>query len=184
MAISAGWLDQAIREPSPNADARPADQPISLLVIHNISLPPGSYGGRHINDFFANRLKIDDDPYFSIIKDLKVSAHVLIDRQGAITQFVSFDDRAWHAGLSCFDRQQRCNDYAIGIELEGTDIESYTGSQYEALLQVTQGIMAAYPLITPRRIVGHSDIAPGRKTDPGNSFDWYYYLSKLRGAIP
>lgn len=187
MIIADGWLQQAIREPSPNADSRPTDQQISLLVIHNISLPPGCYGGGHINDFFANRLKIDEDPYFSTIKDLNVSAHLLIDREGQITQFVSLADRAWHAGVSCFNRQERCNDYAIGIELEGTDIESYTNAQYDALIQVTLAIMVAYPLITPERIVGHSDIAPGRKTDPGISFDWYDYLStllsKLQGAV-
>jgi len=172
MKMRDGWLLDAEHLVSPNADARPPDELPSLLVIHNISLPPGRFGGDDIRDFFTNCLDCSAHPYFRQLGDVKVSAHLLIDRQGHVTQFVSFLERAWHAGESCFEGRQRCNDFSIGIELEGTDTLAYTARQYEALADVTLALMREYPAITPQRIVGHCDISPGRKTDPGEAFDW------------
>lgn len=174
-----GWLQNAICKPSPNYNQRPEGTPVSLLVIHNISLPPGEFGGKYICDFFANCLNPAEHPYFETISDLKVSAHLLIQRDGELVQFVSFDDRAWHAGNSCYEGAENCNDFAIGIELEGTDDISYTEDQYRALSAVTLALMEHYPSINIGRIVGHSDIAPDRKTDPGPAFDWPHYLSSL-----
>lgn len=182
MISNDGWLQNASRCLSPNRDARPADQQVSLLVIHNISLPPGVFGGRHINDFFTNQLQTAQHPYFSAIAELRVSTHLLIDRNGDVIQFVPFHERAWHAGLSCFEKQERCNDFSIGIELEGTDIEPYTDRQYGKLCRVTKSIMNSFPEITLQRIVGHADIAPGRKSDPGISFDWHRYLTAVKEA--
>lgn len=145
---------------------------VDLLVIHNISLPPGCYGGGYIEALFDNRLDAAAHPYFRDIASLKVSAHLLIDREGRITQFVPFDKKAWHAGQSCFQGREACNDFSIGIELEGCDDEAFTDDQYESLIEVTRLLMANYPRITLDRIVGHSEIAPGRKTDPGPCFDW------------
>ena len=173
-----GWLDEPRRVLSDNYDQRPSDTEISLLVIHNISLPPGSFGDSHIEDFFCNKLDINAHPYFSEIADLAVSAHLLIDRQGQLVQFVSFLQRAWHAGDSSYEGCDNCNNYSIGIELEGVDAGPYTDAQYKALAQVTSLLITAYPGLTKDRIVGHSDIAPGRKTDPG-AFDWQRYLSAL-----
>ena len=181
MSVTDGWLALPNSVRSPNADQRPAGEEISLLVLHNISLPPGEFGGGHVHDFFTNSLRADSDPYFETIANLRVSAHLFVGRDGAVTQFVSFADRAWHAGVSCFQGRERCNDFSIGIELEGTDIDPYTDEQYRALISVTKSIRAEYPAITTARIVGHADIAPGRKTDPGDSFDWYYFLSGLEG---
>jgi AmpD protein len=172
LAVVDGWLTGAERLVSPNADQRPPGELPSLLVIHNISLPPGCFGGGEIRAFFTNCLDCSAHPYFAEIAGLRVSAHLLIDRGGSVTQFVSFLDRAWHAGVSSFEGRERCNDYAIGIELEGTDTEPYTESQYGMLAAVCRVLMATYPAITPARITGHADIAPGRKTDPGASFDW------------
>ena len=172
MHIDKGWISTAIQLASPNVDARPDESDISLLVIHNISLPPGQFGGGHVNALFTNQLNPNAHPYFAQIADLKVSAHVLIDREGVVTQFVPFHQRAWHAGVSVFDGRSACNDYSIGIELEGADTMSYTDQQYACLAEITQCLMAKYPSLTAKRIAGHSDIAPGRKTDPGVSFDW------------
>ena len=163
--------------PSPNFGARPDDADITLLVVHNISLPPGQFGGPHIEDFFCNRLDRQAHPYFSEIADMQVSAHALVRRDGSIVQFVSCLDRAWHAGRSCFGNEEECNDFAIGIELEGTDDMPYTEQQYLALARLTRLTMAAWPAVTPERITGHSDIAPGRKTDPGPAFQWPYFKS-------
>lgn len=174
-----GWLTSVRRVRSPNHSARPTGSEISLLVIHNISLPPGSFGGSHIEQFFCNRLDPHEHPYFAEIKHLEVSAHLLIDRQGELIQFVPFSQRAWHAGVSSFDGCDQCNDYSIGIELEGTDDLAYADVQYEVLGQVTETLIAAYPGLTKDRIVGHCDIAPGRKTDPGATFDWPRYLADL-----
>lgn len=174
-----GWLSVAGRTPSPNFNQRPAGEEVSLLVIHNISLPPGEFGTGCIEDFFCNKLDIDRHPFFQEIENVQVSAHLLIDRQGRVTQFVGFDERAWHAGQSLFDGRDNCNDFSIGIELEGTDDQAYTEAQYQALVDCTRAIQRQYPAITSDRIVGHSDIAPGRKTDPGNSFDWSYYKNRL-----
>lgn len=162
---------------SPNCNARPDENDISLLVIHNISLPPGRFGGPWIDDLFCNRLDCSVHPYFEGLKDLRVSSHLLIDRQGRVTQYVPFNLRAHHAGVSCFDGREACNDFSIGIELEGCDDEPFTPEQYTALAAVTRLLLAAYPGITPERITGHADIAPDRKTDPGPCFDWPRYRS-------
>lgn len=164
--------------PSPNANERP-DGEISLLVIHNISLPPGQFGGGHVTELFTNRLDPSAHPFFKEIEGLEVSAHMLIERDGGMTQFVPFDRRAWHAGQSCFDGREACNDFAIGIELEGTDDQPYTDAQYSQLAAVTRALLSEYPELTPERITGHSDIAPGRKTDPGPAFDWVRYRASL-----
>ena len=164
-----GWLDGARCEPSPNCDERPANAAISLLVVHAISLPPGVFGGSEIVDFFCNRLDVEAHPYFGAIRHLRVSAHFLIRRDGTTLQFVSCDRRAWHAGVSCWQGRERCNDFSIGIELEGDDHCAFTDAQYAVLNELTARLCEAYPL---QAIVGHSDIAPGRKTDPGPHFDW------------
>lgn len=177
--ITNGLLTAAIQHHSPNANQRPQGHAISLLVIHNISLPPGKFGTRCVQAFFTNQLDSTQDPYFETIAGLKVSAHLFIERDGAITQFVPFGDRAWHAGVSSFHGVENCNDYSIGIELEGCDDIAYTDAQYEALAQVTRQIQMAYPLITPERIVGHNQIAPERKTDPGEAFDWLRFHALL-----
>lgn len=177
--VEQGWLAGAARIESPNADRRPEGCPVSLLVIHNISLPPGQFATGDIEALFCNRLDHHKHPYFEGLCELRVSAHLLIDRGGAVTQFVSFDRRAWHAGVSCFEGVERCNDFSIGIELEGTDDLPYTEQQYTVLAEVVEAIRRAYPMISKQRITGHSDIAPGRKTDPGPAFDWEYFFSRL-----
>ncbi len=173
-----GWLSCARRFPSPNFNPRPGPG-IDLLVIHNISLPPGEYGGTYVDDFFSNCLDPSRHSYFAEICHLQVSAHLLIDRAGELTQYVSFNDRAWHAGQSSFCGRHNCNDFSIGVELEGCDEQPFTASQYSSLVMVTRLIRAAYPAITSERIVGHSDIAPERKTDPGPFFEWSRYLQAL-----
>ncbi|KPQ01139.1 1,6-anhydro-N-acetylmuramyl-L-alanine amidase AmpD [Marinobacter sp. HL-58] len=165
--------------PSPNFGLRPEGSGISLLVVHNISLPPGQFGGDAIERFFCNQLEASGHPYFEMIAGMKVSSHLLIRRDGSPVQFVSLLDRAWHAGRSCFQGEEECNDFSIGIELEGTDDIPYTPAQYRALAELSRLIMAAWPDITPDRITGHSDIAPGRKTDPGPAFDWSRYRKLL-----
>lgn len=178
-----GRLPEARWCASPNFGARPEPEEISLLVIHNISLPPGQFGGGHIEAFFQNRLDASAHPYFSTIERLQVSAHALIDRQGSVTQFVDLRQRAWHAGRSCFGGREACNDYSIGIELEGADEIPYTDAQYQALAWVAARIMSAWPDITTDRIVGHCDIAPGRKTDPGPAFHWPRFHRELTLAL-
>jgi AmpD protein len=168
--------------PSPNFGPRPDGTAISLLVVHNISLPPGRFGGPEIEDFFCNRLDHSAHPYFQTIEGVQVSAHLLIRRDGALVQFVSLLDRAWHAGRSCFEGQEECNDFSIGIELEGTDEIPYTPEQYFKLAEVADLIMAAWPAINTSRITGHCDIAPGRKSDPGPAFDWQYFRAALQSA--
>ena len=177
-----GWCSDVRRVPSPNCDMRAEMCDISLLVIHNISLPPGEFGGPYIEQLFSNCLSPEAHPYFADIAGLEVSAHLLIDRSGECTQFVSFDERAWHAGASCFEGREHCNDFAIGIELEGTDTSGYTDEQYTVLARVTRVLKIRYPAITRERIVGHSDIAPGRKTDPGSGFDWDKFLALVFDA--
>lgn len=177
--IKDGFLTNAIPCLSPNANQRPQGQPISLLVIHNISLPPGQFGTGYVTDFFTNQLDPSRHPYFQTIAGLQVSAHLFIERKGRVTQFVSFDRRAWHAGASSFQGVDNCNDYSIGIELEGCDNIAYTDAQYDALARVSRLILAVYPAIKLDRIVGHSEIAPGRKTDPGDAFDWARYRALL-----
>lgn len=179
--IERGWLKYARRLASPNCDERPVLDEISLLVVHGISLPPRQYGGAFIEAFFCNRLDPGDHPYFAQIAALRVSAHLLIRRDGEAVQFVPFDKRAWHAGASRFDGRACCNDFSIGIELEGCDDEPYEPVQYQRLAQVTRVLIAAYPGITPERVVGHCDIAPGRKSDPGAAFDWALFRHLLAG---
>jgi len=158
--------------PSPNMDDRPETSDINLLVIHSISLPPGEYGGNHIEQLFTNSLPADAHPYFEEIHQLEVSAHVLIKRDGRVIQFVPFNKRAWHAGESCYQGNECCNDFSIGIELEGTDTDTFESCQYETLVELVKALCIHYPALTTTRIAGHSDIAPGRKTDPGSGFDW------------
>ncbi|MET0067643.1 MAG: 1,6-anhydro-N-acetylmuramyl-L-alanine amidase AmpD [Candidatus Thiodiazotropha sp.] len=165
--------------PSPNCDPRPADAVIDLLVIHSISLPPGGYGGTGIDDLFLNRLDPDAHPFFATIHTLKVSSHLLIGRNGSIIQYVPFEMRAWHAGASNFCGRGCCNDFSIGIELEGCDEDPYTDAQYLALVRATHWLMQRYPGIRETRITSHSAIAPGRKTDPGPHFDWRRYRKLL-----
>lgn len=164
---------------SPHCDERPQPDEISLLVIHCISLPEGKYGTPYVRQLFMGELKTDAHPDFSILKGLRVSAHCVIRRDGTLEQYVPFDKRAWHAGRSRYCGRRRCNDFSIGIELEGTDNSAYTQSQYEQLIAVTKALIARYPKLNRRRIVGHQDIAPGRKTDPGSEFDWRTYLDAL-----
>lgn len=169
-----GLLLPVSHRPSSHYDDRPMAAAIDMIVIHGISLPPGEFGGPAIEAFFCGSLDAALHPYFAGIADLKVSAHLLIKRTGEITQFVPFTKRAWHAGQSSFQGRENCNDFSIGIELEGTDDMHYEKAQYQQLGRVVVLLMQAYPAITPDRIVGHSDIAPGRKTDPGPVFDWTY----------
>lgn len=176
-----GRLPTARWCPSPNFGPRPDADDISLVVVHNISLPPEQFGGSHIEDFFCNRLDTSVHPYFEEIGEMKVSSHLLIRRDGELLQFVNLRDRAWHAGRSVFCGREECNDFAVGIELEGADEIPYTEEQYRKLAEVTQEIMAAWPAITEDRIAGHSDIAPGRKTDPGPAFSWRYFRKLLAG---
>jgi len=170
-------LDQARFLRSPHADQRPPDTRIELVVIHNISLPPGEFGGPYIEDFFLGRLDPDAHPYFAGIADMRVSAHLLIRRDGSLVQFVPFTWRAWHAGESRFGERQRCNDFSIGIELEGTDTDAYGSAQYDALVKVLAALKQRYPSIWAVR--GHSSISPARKTDPGPAFDWGRLASRL-----
>lgn len=164
---------------SPNFNQRPDHTDIQLVVIHNISLPPSQFGGGYIEQFFQNKLDWDVHPYFKTIEGMQVSAHLLILRSGEILQFVNFKDRAWHAGRSTYMANPECNDYSIGIELEGSDDQDFTEQQYQALVEVVATLQHAYPKIKSH-IAGHSDIAPGRKTDPGPHFQWAYFRDQLK----
>jgi AmpD protein len=173
LAVDAeGRLPAATQLPSPNCDDRPEDTPISLLVVHGISLPPGRFGGDAIRRLFTNRLDPRAHPSFATIADRRVSAHFLIRRDGALLQFVACARRAWHAGESSWRGRTRCNDFSIGIELEGTDDTPFEPRQYVSLVGALRALFARYPKLGSRRLAGHSDIAPGRKTDPGPYFDW------------
>lgn len=172
MLIDRHWLAEAFRLPSPNFDNRADANDISLIVIHCISLPPGEFGHDFIDQLFCNRLRPGDHPYFESIHHLRVSAHLLIKRAGEITQYVAFDKRAWHAGVSSYQGRERCNEFSIGIELEGADDIPYTDAQYRQLAAAIAALLKAYPTLSKRHIVGHRDIAPERKTDPGPAFDW------------
>lgn len=178
MQINNHWLTEARRCPSPFFNQRP-DNEISLLVVHNIALPPKVYGGCWIEALFTGELPPDQHPYFAEVAHLQVSAHLLIRRTGELVQFVGFDQRAWHAGQSNFQGRENCNDFAVGIELEGSDDQPYTVRQYSQLIAVSQLLMQTYPGITPDRICGHDQLAPDRKTDPGQAFDWLAYLGAL-----
>lgn len=172
------WLNTARRVPSPNFNQRP-DQQVSLLVIHNITLPPEQFGGDYVERFFTNTLDHKEHPFFEQLKGFEVSAHLYIRRDGELIQFVPLNKRAWHAGQSEYQGRSNCNDFSIGIELEGYDRCPYTPAQYDCLHNTTKQIMHHYPMITAERITGHSHIAPGRKTDPGPAFDWSRYLESL-----
>lgn len=178
LIIRNGWLDDARHCLSPHFNARP-NKEVSLLVIHNISLPAGRFGLPFIDQLFQGCLDVTADESFQELQGLEVSAHFLIRRDGELVQYVSCDDRAWHAGVSEFDGRSGCNDFAVGIELEGTDSVDYSDLQYAKLIALTKELMARYPDITLDRITGHSDIAPGRKTDPGESFDWQRFKNAL-----
>lgn len=164
---------------SPNFDARPPGNAPEVIVVHNISLPPGEFGGPGIEQLFTNTLDFDAHPYYATLRGMTVSSHLLIRRDGEVVQFVPFTERAWHAGVSCCEGRERVNDFSIGIELEGSDDVPFTDAQYSQLAQVTRLLMRAYPAITTARLVGHSEIAPGRKTDPGPHFDWQRYRAML-----
>ncbi len=169
MINKTGFLKAAKRIDSPNFDERPAHTLINMIVIHNISLPPSQYGGDGIVQLFTNQLNPNEHPYYAEIYTRKVSAHFLIRRDGEVIQFVSCLNRAWHAGVSNWQGRERCNDFSIGIELEGSDFEAFEPKQYQTLIALVKKLKQAYPI---EHIVGHSDIAPGRKTDPGPFFDW------------
>jgi N-acetyl-anhydromuramoyl-L-alanine amidase len=165
---------------SPYFDARPAGVLPELIVVHGISLPPGEFGGPWIDRLFTGGLPPDAHPYFRDIARARVSAHVLIRRDGTIVQYVPFGQRAWHAGQSHYRGRAACNDFSIGIELEGTDATPYTDAQYDQLAALVEALLATYPSLSIDHITGHSDIAPGRKTDPGPSFEWERWRSILR----
>jgi AmpD protein len=170
--ISDGWLNPANIIESPNYNERPENITIDAIVLHSISLPPGCYGGHDIEKLFTNTLDHSKDLYFQQIKDMKVSSHLLINRTGELIQFVNLYDRAWHAGQSELYGSENCNNFSIGIELEGTDTTPFDMPQYQTLRRVIGCIIQHFPHITPQRVVGHCDIAPERKTDPGSCFDW------------
>lgn len=176
----AGLIRPATQCPSPNQDDRPEGASPELIVIHGISLPPGCYGGPHIEQLFTNCLDAAAHPYFREIADLHVSAHLLFKRDGSLLQFVPFERRAWHAGPSNFRGRPCCNDFSIGIELEGEDDVSYTDAQYDELALVVAALFEAYPALDTRVIAGHCDIAPGRKTDPGPAFDWLRLYDQIQ----
>jgi AmpD protein len=173
------WIENIYHNPSPNYDQRPAGTEIELLVIHAISLPPNQFGGQFIDQLFTNSLNENAHPSFAEIASLRVSSHLLIRRTGDITQYVSLQQRAWHAGVSSFAGRERCNDFSIGIELEGCDSIAYTDIQYQQLIKTIKLLQQTWPILTSDRIVGHCDIAPGRKTDPGPYFDW----ERLRNGL-
>ncbi len=181
--IEHGWLTNVSHRSSVNYDERPSGSVIELLVVHGISLPPGEFGEGWIEDLFCNQLDPEAHPAFSEIAALRVSAHLLIRRDGSVVQFVPFEKRAWHAGESCFEGRTRCNDFSIGIELEGSDDAPYDPAQYRMLARLARLLMVTYPAITAERIVGHSDVAPGRKTDPGASFDWSLFRAMLQDDL-
>ncbi|MFP1682476.1 1,6-anhydro-N-acetylmuramyl-L-alanine amidase AmpD [Alloalcanivorax sp. C16-1] len=172
LTLTDHWIDQARRVPSPNFNARPDPEDIALVVIHNISLPPERFGGPWIEAFFQNRLDPDADPYFQTLRDLKVSSHFLIRRDGELVQFVACDRRAWHAGVSRWRGRDNCNDFSLGIELEGADRIPYQDAQYRCLNALLDVLIAHYPRLSRDTLTGHEHIAPGRKTDPGPAFDW------------
>ena len=180
LSLADGWISQARKVPSPNYNARPSGTKVSMIVVHNISLPPGCFGGDHIESLFTNCLDPSIDPFFEEIAGLEVSAHFLIRRDGELVQFVSANDRAWHAGVSSWCGREGCNDFSVGIELEGADDISYSDAQYAVLVNVIEALRAEYSEISLGDIVGHSDIAPGRKTDPGEAFDWGRLKRSLR----
>jgi AmpD protein len=176
-----GWLPQATRYDTPYYDARPDPADITLLVVHNISLPLGWFGGPHVSDLFTGRIDYNADPSFADLRGLKVSSHFFIRRDGRVIQYVNANDRAWHAGRSCFQGREKCNDFSIGVELEGSDFVPFEVAQYDALADLTIALRGHYPLTD---VQGHEHIAPGRKTDPGPCFDWDFYRNLLNKKAP
>ena len=170
--LSSGWMRGVRHVASPNHDSRPAGVVADLIVIHGISLPPGEFGGPWIDRLFTNTLPPEAHPYFAEVGGLRVSSHLVLTREGAVTQYVKFTERAWHAGKSVYLGRESCNDFSVGVELEGTDTLPYESTQYAALARVVAALCTAYPQLSPDRLAGHCDIAPGRKTDPGPAFDW------------
>ncbi len=181
---ASGLLSTARLCLSPNCDERPDESDISLIVIHNISLPPNQFGGQGIDQLFTNTLDKNAHPFYQDIIDLRVSSHLLIRRDGEVVQYVPFHKRAWHAGESQFLGRRVCNDFSIGIEMEGTDFEPFTGKQYEVLIATIKGLLEAYPTLSAEAITGHEHIAPGRKTDPGPYFDWERLQKVFKSQIP
>jgi AmpD protein len=179
LAINNGWLQETEHQLSSFFSPRQPKESISLLVIHNISLPSGSFGNNHITELFLGKLDSNAHPSFCDLNGLEVSAHCLIKRDGQIVQYVSFNNKAWHAGVSCFKNKDKCNDFSIGIELEGTDNIPYEEAQYQQLAILTASLQRTYPNIINENIVGHCDIAPVRKTDPGEAFDWCHFRELL-----
>jgi len=174
-----GFVKAARKVPSPNYDDRPEGAVIEALIIHAISLPPGQYGGVCVEQFFCNQLDREEHPYFAEIAELKVSSHFLIHRSGELVQFVPIHQRAWHAGVSCCMGREAVNDFSIGIELEGSDDDTFEDAQYQTLTELTHTLISAIPTLSAKHIYGHADIAPGRKTDPGPNFDWQAYRLAL-----
>ena len=175
---TSGLIKEARQQSSPNCDSRPDESDISLIVIHGISLPPGKFGDDYIDQLFCNNLDPEEHPYFKEICGLQVSSHFLIRRDGEVVQYVPLQKRAWHAGVSNYKNRDCCNDFSIGIEMEGEDETPYTDVQYQVLSELIKSLISTYPGLNQETIAGHSDIAPGRKTDPGEAFDWEY-LSQL-----
>ena len=172
--LESGLMRGVRQVASPNRDLRPAGVEADLIVVHGISLPPGEFGGPWIDRLFTNSLPADVHPYFAEVGSLRVSSHLVVARDGTVTQYVGFAERAWHAGKSVYQGREACNDFSVGVELEGTDTLPYEPTQYVALAEVVAALCAAYPRLSPDALVGHSDIAPGRKTDPGPAFDWLH----------
>ena len=175
-----GWLTGARRVLSPNQEARPEGSDISLVVIHAISLPPDQFGGDAVERFFLNRLDPARHPYFATIHELRVSAHFYVRRSGRIIQFVGCDRRAWHAGKSAWQGRENCNDYSVGVELEGSDNQPFTPAQYESLATLVDALRRRYPIAA---IAGHRHVAPGRKTDPGPHFDWAFLRARYPSLV-
>jgi AmpD protein len=180
LTIKSGWLTKVEKMPSPHFSPRNLGDDVSLLVIHNISLPAGQFTGNYISDLFLGCLDCKADKSFADLVGVRVSAHCLIRRNGSIIQYVSFNDKAWHAGVSSFDGREQCNDFSIGIELEGTDTTDYTPDQYKQLINLTRCLQDEFPAIIAANIAGHCHIAPGRKTDPGQAFDWLYFRNAIQ----
>jgi AmpD protein len=181
--LDSGLMSGARQIASPNCDSRPAGVEADLIVVHGISLPPEEFGGPWIERLFTNTLPPQAHPYFAQVQSVRVSAHLVLGRDGAVTQYVRFTERAWHAGKSIYLGREACNDFSVGIELEGTDTTPYEDAQYGALAEVVAALCAAYPRLSPDRLAGHSDIAPGRKTDPGPAFDWMRARHLIAAAV-
>ncbi|CAA6812890.1 MAG: N-acetylmuramoyl-L-alanine amidase (EC AmpD [uncultured Thiotrichaceae bacterium] len=182
--ISSGLIEPARQNPSPNHDNRPESVLPSLIVIHNISLPPDEFGGSGIDELFTNNLNPDDHAFYAEICHLKVASHLLIRRDGEVVQYVPFHKRAFHAGISCYQEKDNCNDFSIGIELEGSDFVRFTAVQYRQLIAVITSLCETYPTLKRENITGHQHIAPGRKTDPGPFFDWKILSDSLCAPLP